>query len=96
MIYFFCYIYLFIIMSCMFVVFFFFQAEDGIRDVAVTGVQTCALPIFNISDTEAYHLYQAAELLVTRKFDGPLREIARFVDGATATTAPTAAPARDR
>src|SRR3989449_2101860 len=24
---------------------FFFQAEDGIRDVAVTGVQTCALPI---------------------------------------------------
>src|SRR2546422_2855801 len=28
--------------------FFFFQAEDGIRDVAVTGVQTCALPIFNV------------------------------------------------
>src|SRR5687768_18289802 len=27
-------------------VFFFFQAEDGIRDVAVTGVQTCALPIW--------------------------------------------------
>src|SRR2546429_4737564 len=27
-------------------VLFFFQAEDGIRDVAVTGVQTCALPIF--------------------------------------------------
>ena len=27
--------------------FFFFQAEDGIRDVAVTGVQTCALPILN-------------------------------------------------
>src|SRR2546429_8160955 len=27
------------------VYFFFFQAEDGIRDVAVTGVQTCALPI---------------------------------------------------
>src|SRR2546429_3204399 len=26
---------------------FFFQAEDGIRDVAVTGVQTCALPIFS-------------------------------------------------
>ena len=30
---------------------FFFQAEDGIRDVAVTGVQTCALPIFyEVSD----------------------------------------------
>src|SRR2546422_5468817 len=28
--------------------FFFFQAEDGIRDVAVTGVQTCALPILDV------------------------------------------------
>src|SRR5256885_3396191 len=27
--------------------FFFFQAEDGIRDYKVTGVQTCALPILN-------------------------------------------------
>src|SRR3712207_8897087 len=27
-------------------VFFFFQAEDGIRDIGVTGVQTCALPIW--------------------------------------------------
>src|SRR5260370_22908537 len=26
--------------------FFFFQAEDGIRDSSVTGVQTCALPIY--------------------------------------------------
>src|SRR5256884_7035794 len=32
------------VIICAFV-FFFFQAEDGIRDVAVTGVQTCALPI---------------------------------------------------
>src|SRR5256885_7262215 len=30
-------------------VFFFFQAEDGIRDYKVTGVQTCALPIFRRS-----------------------------------------------
>src|SRR2546430_6441667 len=28
-----------------FCLFFFFQAEDGIRDLTVTGVQTCALPI---------------------------------------------------
>src|SRR5256885_3302195 len=28
--------------------FFFFQAEDGIRDYKVTGVQTCALPIFTV------------------------------------------------
>src|SRR3712207_8615936 len=27
---------------------FFFQAEDGIRDIGVTGVQTCALPISKI------------------------------------------------
>src|SRR5690606_40254780 len=30
---------------------FFFQAEDGIRDFHVTGVQTCALPIFDKSDS---------------------------------------------
>src|SRR5439155_11909937 len=30
---------------------FFFQAEDGIRDGHVTGVQTCALPIFGIAPT---------------------------------------------
>src|SRR2546430_6892693 len=29
----------------MMLLFFFFQAEDGIRDLTVTGVQTCALPI---------------------------------------------------
>src|SRR5205085_4723570 len=29
--------------------FFFFQAEDGIRDLTVTGVQTCALPISLVS-----------------------------------------------
>src|SRR5438034_855567 len=29
--------------------FFFFQAEDGIRDHCVTGVQTCALPICSVS-----------------------------------------------
>src|SRR5207248_8154779 len=29
--------------------FFFFQAEDGIRDRTVTGVQTCALPISNVN-----------------------------------------------
>src|SRR5205085_9508795 len=30
--------------------FFFFQAEDGIRDLTVTGVQTCALPIWRIQN----------------------------------------------
>src|SRR3712207_6762672 len=31
--------------------FFFFQAEDGIRDIGVTGVQTCALPIYRTKVT---------------------------------------------
>src|SRR2546430_17722030 len=31
------------------ILFFFFQAEDGIRDLTVTGVQTCALPIWGRS-----------------------------------------------
>ena len=37
---------LFCFVFCFVWFFFFFQAEDGIRDVAVTGVQTCALPIY--------------------------------------------------
>src|SRR3989304_10343321 len=36
------------LLFCLF--FFFLQAEDGIRDVAVTGVQTCALPIYLIKE----------------------------------------------
>src|SRR6266540_720058 len=39
--------YFFIWFFCfLFIFFFFFQAEDGIRDRDVTGVQTCALPIY--------------------------------------------------
>src|SRR5438874_9318235 len=35
----------------LFIFFFFFQAEDGIRDLYVTGVQTCALPIWSPYDS---------------------------------------------
>src|SRR3712207_6911145 len=34
---------------------FFFQAEDGIRDIGVTGVQTCALPIYEQRVERAGH-----------------------------------------
>src|SRR2546430_9013033 len=34
------------LINCLLYVFIFFQAEDGIRDLTVTGVQTCALPIY--------------------------------------------------
>src|SRR5689334_12208731 len=40
-----CKVFLFFNISLSFLFFFFFQAEDGIRDGTVTGVQTCALPI---------------------------------------------------
>src|SRR2546430_4140776 len=42
------------------VLFFFFQAEDGIRDLTVTGVQTCALPICS-SMTFHFEIYREAE-----------------------------------
>src|SRR2546429_3042305 len=48
--------------------FFFFQAEDGIRDVAVTGVQTCALPI-SIVEAEAFGGF----LLSQEQAIGPVR-----------------------
>src|SRR2546421_8642752 len=41
------YQHLLVVSASMVSVFFFFQAEDGIRDLIVTGVQTCALPIFS-------------------------------------------------
>src|SRR3989449_8138374 len=40
-------------------IFFFFQAEDGIREVAVTGVQTCALPI-SLPEASGYQVYRGA------------------------------------
>src|SRR2546423_7885956 len=40
--------------------FFFFQAEDGIRDKLVTGVQTCALPIWSLNQRPASKPHQSA------------------------------------
>src|SRR5437879_13172436 len=51
--------------------FFFFRAEDGIRDTSVTGVQTCALPIFEllaaIGDGEREHFGKRAGRLELRE-----------------------------
>src|SRR2546427_3328828 len=49
--------------------FFFFQAEDGIRDLTVTGVQTCALPISGRPApcrTSLHHRHLAAQRPCTR------------------------------
>src|SRR5207244_6831902 len=60
------------ISCCLF--FFFFQAEDGIRDDLVTGVQTCALPIYRIRLTADGQLRTC--LFSRREWDlkSPLRD----------------------
>src|SRR5206468_9199087 len=40
---------------------FFFQAEDGIRGLIVTGVQTCALPIYSLADRRGDRSHGAAD-----------------------------------
>src|SRR6266853_1747793 len=69
--------------------FFFFQAEDGIRDLTVTGVQTCALPILNRwwwpsimmfgpSDADSRHTAQSMRWKIKRFSNDELRQ--KFVD----------------
>src|SRR6266436_5765953 len=74
-------------------VFFFFQAEDGIRDVAVTGVQTCALPIYgkatvtgkvgkDLSTQQAYQVAREVGLILlatVRAHLGSLDRVRRIV-----------------
>src|SRR5205085_4042462 len=67
-----------LVFSCFF---FFFQAEDGIRDLTVTGVQTCALPIF-------------AFLLLTRTGVAQTRAAKSVESGTAALRALTITPAR--
>src|SRR6266404_8083128 len=43
--------------GCVIIRFFFFQAEDGIRDKLVTGVQTCALPIYRNVNTQMFRRF---------------------------------------
>src|SRR5688572_31646758 len=54
-----------------FFIFFFFQAEDGIRDLTVTGVQTCALPIWMLASERSEALVEnfAGQWLQFRNLD---------------------------
>src|SRR5690349_23690354 len=47
--------------------FFFFQAEDGIRDLYVTGVQTCALPISDGRRTEFWVAEEGSDRIAMRQ-----------------------------
>src|SRR5688572_33262417 len=58
---------------------FFFQAEDGIRDLTVTGVQTCALPISKDSSSTTTSSSQLPNQLATLRFDEPTRSEERRV-----------------
>src|SRR5689334_24338351 len=55
--------------------FFFFQAEDGIRDGTVTGVQTCALPIFDAGAAQRSFCASLAEALAGRRIPGWARRV---------------------
>src|SRR5436189_4778834 len=58
--------------------FFFFQAEDGIRDTSVTGVQTCALPIL---ESFAFLVGEIVALVVRDKVDDrAVRQRSGFVE----------------
>src|SRR6266498_5328720 len=68
--------------------FFFFQAEDGIRDADVTGVQTCALPICRRGLAVVMGSREGRPMVLTqerryfrlsaRDFDEPPRPVARI------------------
>src|SRR5205809_1987589 len=59
---------------------FFFQAEDGIRVVAVTGVQTCALPISRPAAALADVRKVADDFIILRTLPGGLAELVDRLD----------------
>src|SRR5690606_40078660 len=74
-----------VLVAAIFYILFFFQAEDGIRDFHVTGVQTCALPILRVdhrltesaqahSDDMAEHNYLSHTSLDGTTFDERISE----------------------
>src|SRR5256886_7503276 len=63
--------------------FFFFQAEDGIRDLTVTGVQTCALPISNAYCGQLLGTQQYRDAFFGTGLDGSLTAGASSFFGAS-------------
>src|SRR5256886_15229210 len=71
--------------------FFFFQAEDGIRDLTVTGVQTCALPIYR--GDEGGHDERRAVPVVLRRRRADLRDARPALEARGADPGPERAAA---
>src|ERR1022692_5113080 len=66
---------------------FFFQAEDGIRDYKVTGVQTCALPIFTIDQTGQSGAQPSLYIVGGYTFGRTgVNDVIKYVNGTTGTT----------
>src|SRR5256885_3291428 len=61
--------------------FFFFQAEDGIRDYKVTGVQTCALPIFWLGSTYGVVVSWSDTQVVANVASGSKSGVAQVLQG---------------
>src|SRR5256886_2795318 len=74
---------------------FFFQAEDGIRDLTVTGVQTCALPILMKTVARSSPAQRAAKN--EQQFSSPSSEVpeGRFDEGRPARGAVARLPVED-
>src|SRR5437762_12540219 len=74
---------------------FFFQAEDGIRDTSVTGVQTCALPIFLMLGADGLDIHfihvrskheNALPVIVTHGWPGSVIEQLKIIGPLTDPT----------
>src|SRR2546425_11032779 len=70
-------------MECHAAVFFFFQAEDGIRDKLVTGVQTCALPILSVGNENITGGVNRNAIRCTQRHSGCRCAIPVHVSGGT-------------
>src|SRR2546430_4610828 len=66
---------------CVYVFVFFFQAEDGIRDLTVTGVQTCALPIFTNQKPDRFRAVHQRPRQLASLLDDPWRAQIRRATG---------------
>src|SRR5690606_40850824 len=87
---------------CIVCVYFFFQAEDGIRDFHVTGVQTCALPILGVVtgtsatvSTDSARSHPAVSIAVQAN-DVPVGRTRRRVVAVTGPSGPSAVRSEER